>query len=66
MKVSRTTILERIGTYSTSQLERLQDTICRNVASGKIGTCWHEVINAIDAELDRRIGCLPPYWALVA
>ena len=66
MKVSRTTILERISTYSTCQLERLQDTICRNVASGRIGTCWHEVIHAIDAELDRRIGCLPPYWAFVA
>ena len=66
MKISRTTILERIGTYSTSQLEQLQDSICRNVASGKIGTCWHEVIHAIDAELDRRIGCLPPYWALAA
>lgn len=66
MRASRTSILERIGTYSTSQLEQLQDLVCRNIESGNIGTCWHEVINAIDAELDRRIGCLPPYWALIA
>ena len=66
MKTSRKTILDQIGTYTTAQLEQLQDAICRRIISGSIGTCWHEVINAIDAELDRRIGCLPPYWAFVA
>lgn len=66
MRTSRTSILERIGTYSTSQLEQLQDLVCQNIETGRIGTCWHEVINAIDAELDRRIGYLPPYWALTA
>lgn len=66
MKASRAAILKRIGAYSTEQLEQLQGAVCRRIVSGTIGTCWHEVIEAIDAELDRRMGFLPPYWVLAA
>lgn len=65
MKISRTTIQNQLATLGAAQLEQMQDAICRNIASGRIGTSWHEVINAIDAELDRRIGYLPPYWATI-
>lgn len=64
MTLNRRSILQHIHTYSTVQLEHIQDSICEAVISGAIGTAWQEVSNAIDAEFDRRMGYLPPFWVL--
>lgn len=66
MKVSRAAIIDGVRNYTNVQLLRMQDAICLNVVSGKFGTCWHEAINAIDTELDRRSGYLPHDWALIS
>lgn len=66
MKLSRKTILGNLQSYPIDRLEALQDQICQAVVCGKLGSHWQEVSNAIDAEIDRRLGYLPPFWALSA
>lgn len=66
MPISRSSILRNIRAYSVVQLEHMQDEICSAVITGRAGLTWQEVSNAIDAEIDRRMGYLPPFWALTA
>lgn len=66
MKLSRKSIMQNLQNLSVQTLETLQDAICIRIASGKLGSDWQDVLNAIDAEFDRRLGFLPPFWALSA
>ena len=66
MSLTRDSILRNIHAYSKTQLEYMQDAICAAVISGEISQSWQDVSNAIDAEIDRRLGYLPPFWSLSA
>lgn len=56
MPISRKTVLQNLQTYSKAQLDHMTDTVCAAIIAGKISSAWHDVIHAIDAEIDRRLG----------